>query len=146
MSKGIQLTLNYWDFGCRKIAPKILSCYSNDGRANTSVRAILAVPSAILKTLLFPVTCLIGLVVFPIIALISLTCESQCSDKYMTATVLCFLGAVASIGFLAAAAFYQRLTIRTTLWVTAAAFSISIGIHVSNAITPHKACAEDKKH
>lgn len=137
MSKGLETTRNYFDLWGRYSS--CLPCYKSNERQAVCCRVILAVPSAIMKTFLFPVACLVGVIAFPMIALGSCCKSARKSskydcDQYMTATVFCFLGLGATVGFGATIAFARNFTMKAALGVVAAAVTISITYHVWRAV------------
>lgn len=100
--------------------------YRNNPLMSRLIATPIALFSGIIKTFLFPVICLVGVVVMPIIALIKAG-KKEGSD-WLKGWFFSILGASVSCALLAVSCFYLPLIVTAALLATF--LSISVVIHV----------------
>lgn len=89
----------------------------------------IALVSGILKVFLFPVICLVGVVVMPIIALVRACQGREETGHWLEAWVFCILGVAASATFLIVSCYYIPLIASMAIFVALTGISIILHVH-----------------
>jgi uncharacterized membrane protein len=92
----------------------------------------IALISGIIKVFLFPLICLVGMVVMPIVALVCTCRKEKNSCEWLSAWGFCILGVTLSVTFLAVSCYYLPLVASMALLI--AFISASIISHVRKLV------------
>lgn len=127
-SAGIQI-FSDWIIPEGMIQRRLGAFYEKNPVMARLIATPVALLSGIIKVFLFPVICVIGIVVMPIIALIR-TCQGEKNGRdRMKAWGLCIVGVAASIAFLGVTCYYLPLITSSAILVVIMSISIILHVH-----------------